>query len=231
MTATTDAAPLAASASIERRYYAAMAVPFAVDVISDAIYALIHQAPEILFPTLVIASCFLLVGVGLGAWWLIRPVMRFVSGETRFEQIEPQLSRLPYNSAIVVGVLYTPMLAMRVLSHQLGISFGATLEPAQADRRHRHNRGRCPVQRRADLLRESAPILTVCANTCFRTHGVNMATFHGRFRNKVALAMVFLSFSGLILLAADIASYSGARLIREATSDIALTLTGAAFVY
>lgn len=230
MTATTDAAPLAASASIERRYYAAMAVPFAVDVISDAVYALLHRAPEILFPALLIASCFLLVGVGLGAWWLIRPVMRFVAGEVSFKQIEPQLARLPYNSAIVVGVLYTPMLAMRVLSHQLGVTFGATLEPTQlADAI-----ATIVVGSLFNVVLTYFVVSTYFDRLCehlFRMHGVNMATFHGRFRNKVALAMVFLSLSGLILLAADIASYSGTRLIREATSDIALTLTGAAFVY
>ena len=230
MTATTDAAPHAASTSIERRYYAAMAVPFAVDVISDAVYALLHQAPEILFPALVIASCFLLVGVGLGAWWLIRPVMRFVSGEASFEQIERQLARLPYNSAIVVGVLYTPMLTMRVLSHQLGITFGATLEPAQLADAFATIVVGSLFNVVLTYFVVSAYFDRLCEHL-FRTHGVNMATFHGRFRNKVALAMVFLSISGLILLAADIASYSGARLIREATSDIALTLTGAAFVY
>lgn len=230
MTATTDAAPVAASASIERRYYMAMAVPFAVDAISDVVYALIHQAPYILVPTLAIASGFLLAGVGLGAWWLIRPVKRFISGEVSFEQIEHQLARLPYNSAIVVGVLYTPMLAMRVLSHELGISFGAMLESA-------HLMDAIATLVVGVLFNVVLTYFVVSAyfdHLCehlFRTRGVNMSTFQGRFRNKVALAMVFLAFAGMILLAADIASYSGARLIREATSDIALTLTGVAFVY
>ena len=54
---------------------------------------------------------------------------------------------------------------------------------------------------------------------------MNIATFKGRFHRKVALALLFVSFSTMILIIADIVSYSGDRLVREASSDITTSAT------
>lgn len=230
MTATSDAAPAAAPDNIVRRYYVAMAVPFAIDVVTLLVYAIINKAPEVLLPSVAIAATFLVLGVGIGGWWLIRPVARFVAGKVSFDKIEPALAHLPRNSAILVGVLYTPMMAMRVLSHRLEITFGAMLDPVALP----DAVASLVVGVLFNVVLTYFVINAYFDRLCdhlFRLHGANLATFNGRFRNKVALALVFLSFAGMILLAADIASYSGERLIREATVDLALTLTGAAFIY
>ncbi len=65
----------------------------------------------------------------------------------------------------------------------------------------------------------------------FQTRGVNLGLFHGRFHTKVAVALLFVAFAGTILLSADIASYSGARLVREATMDVVASVAGTAFMF
>src|SRR5258708_38970064 len=107
-----------------------MAAPFAIDVGTSAIYVLINAQPLTLLPMASVSAVFLLLGVGAGGWMLIRPVQRFLPGELSFTQIEVGLASLPRNSAIVVGCLYTPMLALRMLSPRVGVTFGATLEIA-----------------------------------------------------------------------------------------------------
>jgi class 3 adenylate cyclase len=230
MTATTDAAPAMAPASIVRRYYLAMAVPFVVDGVTLLVYAAINDAPQILLPSVAISAIFLVAGVGFGSWWLIRPVSRFVAGEVAFEHLEPNLARLPRNSAILVGLLYTPMMALRVLSHRFDITFGALLDPVALPDAITS----VAVDTLFNIVLTYFVVSAYLDRQCehlFRTRGVNLSTFDGRFRDKVALALIFLSFAGMSLLAADIASYSGERLIREATVDLALTITGAAFIY
>jgi class 3 adenylate cyclase len=64
----------------------------------------------------------------------------------------------------------------------------------------------------------------------FRTRDVNLAVFHGRFRRKVSVALLFMAFAGVILLSSDIASYSGERLAREATMDVVATIVGTLFM-
>jgi class 3 adenylate cyclase len=64
----------------------------------------------------------------------------------------------------------------------------------------------------------------------FRARNVNLHVFHGRFRRKVSVALLFIAFAGVMLLSADIASYSGPRLIREATMDVVATIVGALFM-
>ena len=60
--------------SIVRRYYLAMAVPFGIDVLTSAVYAAINAHPLTLLPLSAVSALFLLLGVGTGAWLLIRPV-------------------------------------------------------------------------------------------------------------------------------------------------------------
>ena len=60
----------------------------------------------------------------------------------------------------------------------------------------------------------------------FRARGVNLEIFLGRFRRKVGFALLFVSFAAMTLLAGDIVSYSGARLMRESTMDVIAAVTG-----
>ena len=230
MTATTDAASLESPARIVRRYYLAMGVPFAIDALTLVVYAVTNKSPEMLLPSVAIATAFLVGGVGIGSWWLIRPIARFLSGDIPFAQIEPDLARLPRRSAILIGLLYAPMIGLRVLSHRLDITFGALLEPVALPDAITS----VTVGVLFNIVLAYYVVNAYLDRLCeylFQAHGANLSTFKGRFRNKVTLALVFLSFAGMMLLAADIASYSGERLIREATLDFALTLTGAAFIY
>src|SRR3954453_8271318 len=91
-----------------RRYYLAMSVPFGIDVLTSAVYAAINAHPLSLVPLSTISAVFLLVGVGIGAWLLIRPVEPFLAGEAIFPAINPALTRLPIRSATLVACLYGP---------------------------------------------------------------------------------------------------------------------------
>ena len=230
MTASTQAAPHVASAGILRRYYLAMAAPFLVDLITLVAYAAINRAPEILAPSVTLSAAFLLVGVGIGAYFLIRPVARFIAGEVPFSTIERRLSHLPRDSAIVAGLFYAPMLGLRLLSQQLDITFGALLDPvAWTDvvASFVVGTGFTIV---LTFFVASAYLDRLCEHL-FATRGVNLAVFHGRFRRKVGFALIFVSFAAMILLVGDIASYSGARLIREATVDVTASVTGGVIIY
>src|SRR5260370_2732977 len=130
MAAVTEATLDQGSRQIIQRYFLAMAAPFAIDVGTSAIYVMINAQPLTLLPMASVSALFLLLGVGACGWMLIRPIQRFLAGELSFTQIEVGLASLPRNSAIVVGCLYTPMLALRLLSPRVGITFGATIEIA-----------------------------------------------------------------------------------------------------
>jgi hypothetical protein len=71
------------SRRIIRRYYLAMSVPFGIDVLTSAVYAAINAHPLTLLPLSAVSAVFLLLGVGAGAWLLIRPVERFLAASFR----------------------------------------------------------------------------------------------------------------------------------------------------
>jgi class 3 adenylate cyclase len=230
MTATPGAGIDRDSRTILRRYYLAMGVPFGIDLMTSAVYAAINAHPLSLLPLTAISATFLLIGVGLGAWLLIRPIARFLDGTAGFGAIEADLVNLPRRSAILVACLYGPMLALRLLAPRFGYTFGASIEV-------------------------SAWIDTVCSFIVvtsfnyvltffvvsaylddllahlFRTRSVNIGAFGGAFRRKIGLAVLFVSFAAMTLLAGDIASYEGTRLVREATVDLVASVVGAATIY
>ena len=230
MTATSGAGIDRDSRAMIRRYYLAMSVPFGIDVFTSAVYAAINAHPLSLLPLSAISAAFLLIGVGVGAWLLVRPVERFLAGAVDFGAIEATLTRLPRRSATLVACLYGPMLALRLLAPRYGYTFGATIEV-------------------------SAWIDTVCSffvvtsfnfvltffvvsayldglyAHLFQKRGVNISAFRGAFRRKVGLAVLFVSFAAMTLLAGDIASYEGNRLLREASVDLTASVVGAGTIY
>ena len=230
MTASTDAVPRLARAIVIRRYYLAMAVPFVIDMINLVAYAAMNGAPELLASSVVLSAGFLLGGVGIGAYFLIRPVRRFIIGEADYAEIEPALSSLPRHSAAVMGLCYAPMVALRLLARRLDIAFGAILEqPAWLDTVASFVVG-TGFNVVLTFFMVSAYLDGLC-EFLFQAKGVNLGLFYGRFRRKVAFALLFVAFAAMILLAADIASYSGPRLIREATMDIVASVSGTVFIY
>ena len=215
---------------IVRRYYLAMAVPFAIDFATSVVYVLINGQLRVLAPMMAISAAFLIVGVWIGAAFLIRPTRRFITGNARFGEIEESIASLPRRSAILIGCLYAPMLALRLLSARIGITFGATIEvTAWID-----TIASFTVVTAYNIVLTFFVISAYLDQLCgylFRLHGVNISTFTGAFRRKVGLAVLFVSFAAMILLTGDILSYSGDRLLREAGSDLAASAVGAATIY
>jgi class 3 adenylate cyclase len=207
-----------------------MAVPFAIDFATSVVYAVINAELNILAPMMAVSAAFLLGGAGFGAWLLIRPVSGFIAGEATFPDVETAITNLPRRSAILIGCLYAPMLALRLLSAHIGITFGAQIEVAAwIDTA-------CTffVVTAFNVVLTFFIISAYLDQLCeylFTHHEANIGTFNGAFRSKVGLAVLFVSFAAMILLAGDIASYSGARLLREATVDITTSIVGAGTIY
>jgi len=230
MTAPTDAARHVSPARLVHRYYLAMSVPFLIDVVSVFVYAALNGAPQVVLPSLVVTTLFLAGGVGLGAWLLLRPIRHFIEGRVPFGDIERSLARLPRRSATVVGVMYAPMVGLRLLSHRLDITFGATLQQVGWPDVFANLTVGTGFNVVLTFFVVAAFLDRLCEEL-FRTRGVNIGTFDGRFRRKVALALLFVSFATMVLIVADMLSYSGDRLVREASSDITTSAIGTAFMY
>jgi class 3 adenylate cyclase len=230
MTASTDAASAQAPARLVYRYVLAMSVPFLIDLVSLVVYAVLNDAPQILLPSAVVSAIFLAGGVGTGAWYLFRPIVGFVRGRLAYADVERPLCNLPRHSALVVGLMYMPMIGLRQLSHRLDITFGATLQKVAWPDVIANLTVGTGFNVVVTFFIVSA-YLDRLAEFLFTTRGVNIGIFRGRFRYKVALALLFISFSTVVLIAADILSYTGDRLVSETTADITTSATGALFMY
>ena len=219
-----------AGRAIVRRYYLAMAVPFAIDFMTSAVYAAINAEFGVLAPMTAVSALFLVVGAWTGSHFLIRPARRFMAGEAAFADVEAGIAALPRRSALLIGCLYAPMLALRLLSARYGITFGATIEVAAWIDTIASFFVITAFNVVLTLFVISAYLDRLC-EYLFRTHGVNIATFKGSFRRKVGFAVFFVSFAATVLFAGDIASYEGERLIREATVDVTASVIAAATIY
>lgn len=231
MTSASAAGPDLEARAVVRRYYVAMGVPFGIDVLTSVAYAVVNDRPLSLLPFAVLSGLFLLIGVGVGAHILLRPLRRYLAGEIDFAAIERDVANLPRRSAMLVAWLYGPMLALRLLAPR----FATTLIGAEIE-----------VSAWTDTICSfivvtsfnyvltyfvvSAYLDRLC-EFLFRTRGVNLATFRGTFRGKVGLALLFVAFAAMTLLAGDIASYEGSRLLREASLDLIASIAGAAAIY
>ncbi len=219
-----------AGRAVIRRYYLAMAVPFAIDFATSAVYAAINADFAILAPMMAVSAAFLVIGAWTGAFFLIRPTRRFMAGEAAFVDVEASIAGLPRRSAVLIGCLYAPMLALRLLSARYGITFGATIEVAAWLDTIASFFVVTAFNIVLTLFVISVYLDRLCAYL-FRSRGVNIATFKGSFRRKVGFAVFFVSFAATILFAGDIASYDGARLAREATADVTASVFAASTIY
>jgi class 3 adenylate cyclase len=229
MTAMSNAKSVAANGIIQR-YYLAMAVPFGIDIVTSAIYALINSDPLALLPISAVSAIFLVLGVGLGAYFLIRPIRRYLTGEAAFGVTEAAIAALPRRSAILMVAMYGPLMALRVLLPHAGVTFGAYIEVAAWIDTVVTFVVATAFTGILTYFVVSAYLDRLCEHL-FVTHGVNIGTFHGTFRSKVGLAVLFGSLAGIFLLAGDIASYSGDRLVREAAVDFISAVVAAGIVY
>ena len=194
-----------AGRTIVRRYYLAMAVPFAIDFATTVIYAAINSEFRVLAPMEAMSALFLVVGAWTGGYFLIRPARRFMAGEADFADVEAAIAGLPRRSAVLIGCLYAPMLALRLLSPRLGITFGANVEVAAWIDMVASFFVVTAFNVVLTLFVVSSYLDRLCEHL-FLAHHVNIATFRSSFRRKVGFAVFFMSFAATVLFAGDIAS-------------------------
>jgi class 3 adenylate cyclase len=232
MTATASAPRDIASEAtlLEWRYYMAMAVPFAIDVVISAIFTWIHGLPELFLQNLMIAATVLLVGVHLWVRPLFRPIRRFLQTGEDFNAIERSLTQLPLRSARRVSLLYLLILIFRLLLPQV---FDAMRLPG------------VPLQTWTDVTITILVLATFIfvvvyflisgylERLClflFERHGANLGLFFGRFAAKIGVALVFIAVAPPVLIAGELFSYSGDELIREVAVDLTASAFGLAVV-
>ncbi len=218
------------SQGIVHRYYLAMATPFLIDMATSLVYVLINRQPLALLPMSLMSGLFLVVGIGAGAWWLINPIQRCMAGELSFDEVEASLVALPRRSALLVAGLYAPMLALRLLMPRLGYTFGATIEVTAWIDTVTSFVVITSFNVVLTFFVVSAYLDQLCEHL-FRTRSINLGTFPGAFRRKIGVAVLFAAFAAMILLAGDIASYQGPRLLREASVDVMASVMCAIITY
>ena len=216
--------------AIERRYYLAMAAPFVLDVAVSAIFCAILELPDAFLRNLVTALPLQLVGGQVAARLLFLPIKRFLAGGRDFATIERRLTQLPLRSASVSFWLYLPVMAFRLFTPLIVSWLGdaAALEGV-------------PVPTLLDAcvtlvvqvlfifvvvyFLVSAYLDRLC-QLLFRRHGVNLSLFFGRFALKTGVALVFSAVAPLALIAGDIMSYDGDRMLREVAVDLVASVFG-----
>ena len=216
--------------AIVRRYHLAMALPFVVDLASIVSYAAVYGAPRVLLPLVGLSAFFLVLCVGSGAHFLIRPVRRYLDGEVAFAEIQRPLTSLPRHSCILMAACYAPMITLRQLARDFDTPFTAVVEHTTWIDLASSFFVVTGYYVLLTFFVVSAYFNRLC-ETLFAARGVNIGLFRGRFRRKMAISLLYLAFAGMVLLAADIVSYSGERLVRESSLDIVASISGTLFVF
>jgi class 3 adenylate cyclase len=233
MTPPADGAPLGAFA---RRYYATMAVPFAIDVAITSIIETMIDVDGLLVRNLATGALLLLAALHVEARRLYRPVAAALASGGGMAAMEKTLTQLPLHSARAAGTLYLVVLALRLFP-QLLFDGAALFGPVEA----------------GDRLTWLDAILTTlvsggfmfvvvyflvsdflerfCAHL-FAATGANLGLFYGRFGTKLGVALLFASLAPMALVAADVVSYTGERLQSEIAVDLSVSAFGlAALLY
>lgn len=212
------------STDVERRYYLAMVVPFAIDVVIIAIFTTIAGVPGLLFHSVLTSALVLLVFLHLWARRIFAPVRSYLESGRDFARIERTLTQLPLRSAGRAALAMLALLTYRLILPQVA----PDLPPASL----------APDLPRGTWL---DAILTVVIQVIFvfvvvyflisgylerltthlfERHGANLGLFFGRFSQKIGVALLFVALGPLILIAGEILSYSGDRLVREIAVDL-----------
>lgn len=215
--------------AIEWRYYLAMAVPFGIDQVISAIFTWILILPELFLRNLAMSGVVLLLGGHLAARGLFAPIRRFLRTGADFTAIERTLTQLPLRSARWMTLLYLPLLMFRLM---LPLVFGIEAGGAEL--------ARVPPTWTDAVV--TVLVMTVfgfvvvyflvsgylerlCA-FLFARHGVNLDLFFGRFALKIVVALLFSAVAPPALIAAEIVSYSGERLMQEVAIDLIASAFG-----
>ena len=217
---------------MERRYYIAMAVPFLLDVVITVTFSTILGLPQLMLQNLATGIAALLIALHIGARLLFRPIHKYLAGEGEFAAIERRLTQLPLRSASLAAYCYLPILLWRIMAPLLlDLGFPGLILPS------------VPRPTWTDailtLLVSNVFIFVVvyflvsgylerlCA-FIFEQRGVNLGLFFGSFQRKMGVALGFVAIAPLGLVAADVASYSGERLMQEVAVDFGTSVFGLA---
>jgi len=204
---------------IIRRYYAAMSAIFVVDTAISFIFCWMHDAFR-LFALNFTISVVVLLGINLlGARYIFAPVRRFIATGENFAGIERTLTQLPIRSAYWVAILFMVIMSERLIL--------ARILPATAPE--------VPVSTWADTVSTivvqtllgfvltyfivSGYLERLC-RFLFERHGVNLSLFFGNFGRKISVALGFSTVAPLLLIAVEVSSYSGDRLVQEILIDL-----------
>ena len=229
------AVPTAAAgeaSTLERRYYLAMAMPFAIDLVLTAIFATILVLPELFLRNLAVDAVVVLGIVHLFARRLFRPVRRFLRGECAFAEIERRLTQLPLRSASVVAWAILPVLVQRlVLPLALDLVSPGLFSPEVPRPTWTDALVTLVVQVVFNFVVVYFVISGYLERLChflFERHGVNLGLFFGRFRAKIGVALGFVALAPPALIAGDLFSYADERLIQEVSVDLWASAVGLA---
>jgi len=212
--------PAAAEARrVVRAYYLAMAIPCELDIVISAIYCWVHGLWDLFLSNLIMDLVVLLGGAMIMAHRLIRPIADYLFRDGQFTDIQRRLTQLPLLSAQGYVLLYAPLMLFRVLLPKIGVQ----LDPL------------IPVATWADIIATliiqvmfifvftyfmiSGYLERLCS-FLFRSRQVNLDLFFGRFQVKLAVALGFVGIGPLTLVAVEMFSYSGERLMREVAVDL-----------
>lgn len=213
--------------SIERRYYAAMTMPFLIDMVISGIFTGILNLPELFVRNTVLGGVVLGLGVHLAARYLFRPIRDFLRTGENFAGIERRLTQLPLRSANVVMWLYLPLLTVRLFP---GLITGM-LPPGVPMPTWTDISVTVVVQTLFGFVFTYFLVSGYLERLCrflFAVHGVNLGLFFGRFPLKIMVALLFTALAPIALIAAEIVSYDGERLMQEVAIDLTASVFGLA---
>jgi len=215
---------------LERHYYVAMAVPFAIDVVITLIVALNADIPGLPERNALTGTVLMLGLLHLAARRLFAPIAATLAAGAGIGPAERALTQLPLRSAVSAGLLYAGTMATRILPPLL--FDGATLF------------GRVGPEAMPTWLDAGMTVLVsagfmfvvvyfvvsdylerLCARV-FAATGANLSLFYGRFGTKLGSALVFAALAPVLLVAKDVVSYDGERLEQALMLDISVSLVG-----
>jgi class 3 adenylate cyclase len=225
-----DPARAATWTNVERQYYAIMAVPFLLDAAIALVITIVADIPGLHERNLATGLVLLLAGLHIAARRLYAPIGANLRHGGGMALMERALTQLPLRSAIAAGALYLVAVALRLLPPLLfdGMALFENVPPEQ----------RLSALDAAMTILVSGGFMFVvvyflasdylerlCALVFART-GENLGLFFGRFGLKLGYALVFAALAPLALVAADLASYTGERLVGEIYIDLSASLFG-----
>lgn len=215
---------------LQRQYYLMMAVPFVIDMVITAIVLANVADADILERNLLTGGVLLLGGLHLYARWRYAPIAAALTGGVDMKRMERALTQLPLHSAKWAGAAYLVVMALRLLppllfdGRSLLGTYAGSAVPTWLDviLTIAVSGGFMFV---ATYFIASDFLERLCARI-FAASGANLGLFFGRFATKIGVALVFSSVAPMVLVAGDLASYSGERLASEIRVDLSVSVFG-----